>query len=147
MESSVIFWVIAFVILSLVEFATMQLVSIWFAAGSLVALLLALLKCPLWAQGVGFFVTAIILLILTRPILKKIMVKKPVPTNVDLDIGKTAVVTEEINNEKLTGRVSLDGVYWTARSVNNEIIPENETVVVRSIDGTKFYVEKETVQA
>jgi membrane protein implicated in regulation of membrane protease activity len=66
--------------------------------------------------------------------------KKIVPTNADLDIGRTCTVTEEIDNDKGLGRAKLDGVFWAARSESGEIIPEGTVVTVKSIDGTKLIV-------
>lgn len=140
MTGEVILWLSAFVVLVIVEFATMQFVSMWFAGGAFVSLILAACGIAFWLQALVFVLVSGILLIFTRPIVKKLMLKGIVPTNGELDIGKTALVIEEINNTKSIGRVNLSGVDWSARSSNGEDISEGSTVKVDKIDGTKLYV-------
>lgn len=134
-------WVILFIIFSITEIATTQLVSVWFAIGSLISLVSAAFGAPLWLQWIIFVISVIILLITTRPILKKIFKKNYIPTNGELDIGKTAIVIEDINNEKNTGRVQLKGVGWIARSVSGDIIPAGQTVVVVNKESNTMYVQ------
>ena len=143
MTGEVIFWLIAFIILIIVEFASLQLMSIWFAAGALVAMILAACGFPIVTQTIVFVTVSAVLLAFTRTFLKKFLHKVPVPTNSELDLGKTALVIESIDNLKMTGRVSLNGVDWSARSTANDIIDEGKTVIVDKIDGAKLYVSVE----
>ena len=134
-------WLIAFVLFAAVEFATsMALISIWFAAGSLVALVLSAFDVPLWIQLLVFILVSAILLICTRPIAKK-HAKNNIDTNIKIIIGKTAKVIEDIDNLKATGRVRLDGVDWTAISDTGEIIEKDSHVTVTKIEGSKLYVK------
>ena len=134
-----IFWVIVLVVFIVAELATVQFVSIWFAIGTVAALLCAAFGAPLWVQIIVFLAVSAVLVICTRPFVKKFQ-KNIVPTNADLDIGRTCIVTEEIDNSKNLGRAKLDGVFWAARSESGEIIPEGTTVTVKKIDGTKLIV-------
>lgn len=135
-------WMIAFIVFTAVEFATsMALVSIWFAVGSLVALVLSVLNVPLWIQLVVFIIVSAILLVSTRPIAKK-LAKNNVDTNLELNIGKTAEVMEDIDNTKAIGRVRLDGVYWSAVSQTGELIEKGTHVTVTKVEGSKLYVKK-----
>ena len=93
-------------------------------------------------QFVIFVLISLVLLIFTRPLLKKLMVKKHQPTNYDLDIGKVAIVIEPIDNSKQTGRVSLNGVDWSAKSVDNSTIENGSQVTVQNVDGSKLLVKK-----
>lgn len=138
---SILIWAIVLVITVLIEVATMQLVSIWFAVASLVALISSMFVEPL-TQFVIFVLVSVVLLIFTRPLLKKLMVKKYQPTNYDLDIGKVATVIEPIDNSKQTGRVSLNGVDWSAKSVDNSTIENGSQVTVQNVDGSKLLVKK-----
>jgi membrane protein implicated in regulation of membrane protease activity len=119
-------------------------VSIWFAAGALAALICAALKGPLWLQAIWFVVVSGVTLILTRPLVKKYVNGKSVATNADRNIGRSAVVTEKVDNLAGVGTVKLDGVLWSARSVNDAPIEEGTTVVVREIRGVKLLVEPES---
>lgn len=138
MLASAIFWIVLFVILVVAEFATVQFVTIWFAAGALVAVFLS--GFPFWIQLIAFVAVSLVLLILTRPLVKKLTKKPYVPTNADLDIGASAKVIETIDNESLKGRVSLKGVDWSARSTDGAVIQEGQTVIVDRIEGSKLFV-------
>ena len=63
-------------------------------------------------------------------------------TNYELDIGKTAVVTEDINNALSVGRVKLNGVNWDARSEDGMEISAGSIVTVKEISGSKLIVSK-----
>jgi membrane protein implicated in regulation of membrane protease activity len=136
----IIFWAVAFVILTVVELSTYQLVSIWFALSSLLSLLCAVLGFGIEVQVIVFLLASTILLIATRPFIRKFLKNRNVPTNVELDIGKVAVVIEEINNG-ISGRVRLNGVDWAARSTDNSVINVGENVTVEQIDGAKLIVK------
>ena len=134
-------WLAAFILFTAVEFATsMALISIWFAVGSLAALILSALDVPLWIQLLAFILVSAILLVCTRPIAKR-HAKNNVDTNLELNIGKTARVIEDIDNSKAAGRVKLDGVDWTAVSDTGEFIEKGSHVTVTKIEGSKLYVK------
>ena len=73
---------------------------------------------------------------------KRIMDFKKVSTNSDRNIGKRALVVAEINNKKETGEVKVYSMIWTARSIDDTIIPENSEVIIESIKGVKLIVNK-----
>ncbi len=137
-------WLVAMVVLLIVEAVVPGLISIWFAAGALVALVFSLFGAPLWLQFVVFLVVSIALLALTRPFAKKYVNGKTQPTNADRIIGKECIVTEEIDNLRGTGAVSVDGKIWTAR-LNREAgsVPAGRVVEAVRIDGVKLIVTDE----
>ena len=140
-SAEVIFWIVALVAFVIVEAVTVGLASIWFAIGALAALLCAALHGPLWLQVLWFLVVSTATLIITRPLVKKYVNGRTVATNADRNIGRTAVVTERIDNMAGTGAVRLDGLVWTARSLDEErTIEADRQVVVREIRGNKVYV-------
>lgn len=142
------FWLIVMVMFLVVEAATVGLVCIWFAVGSLAALLAAMCGAQLWLQIVLFLVASAATLYFTRPLVKRYVNSKVEPTNADMVIGKECRVTETVDNIAGTGAVYVDGKTWTARSENDEVIPEGTLVTAKSIDGVKLIVaapEKETV--
>lgn len=136
----VIFWGVLFAITAVVEAMSVQLVSIWFSLSALITMFFALTDLSFSTQLLIFFILSVVLLIATRPFVKKVISLKAVSTNYELDIGKTARVTEEINAAAMTGRVILDGVSWQAKSENGEIIPEGHAVIVKNIDSTTLVV-------
>lgn len=133
-------WVGAIVVFGILEGVTAQLVSIWFVAGSLAALISVPLGAPQWLQFVIFFAVSLIVLIALRPLVKKRLTPKIEKTNADKCIGQDAIVTEEINNIVPTGQVKADGNVWTARSSDGSIIPKDSIVTVEKIEGVKLIV-------
>ena len=133
-------WLIAMVLFLVVEAVTVGLVCIWFAAGSLVALLGAMLGAPVWLQVLIFLVVSAVTLYYTRPLVKKYVNNKVEPTNADIVIGKECRVTERIDNIAGTGAVYVDGKTWTARGEDDTPIAEGELVTAVRIDGVKLIV-------
>jgi membrane protein implicated in regulation of membrane protease activity len=81
------------------------------------------------------------MLLLTRKFVKKFLARtKEQATNLELYYDKTAIVVEEINNVNATGAVKINGLVWTARSENNEIIEKDAVVIFKKIDGNKAIV-------
>ena len=138
-----VFWLIAMVVLLIIEAVVPGLISIWFALGAFAALIAALFHAPPWLQLVWFLVVSILTLLLTRPFVKKYVNNRVTPTNADMSIGKDAVVTEKIDNLGETGAVRLDGKVWSARMADENASAEvGETVRILRIEGVKLIVEK-----
>ena len=134
-------WLIAMVLLLIVEAVVPGLISIWFALGALAALLAALLHAPLWLQIVWFLVVSIAALCLTRPLAKKYVNARTQPTNADMLVGKECVVKETINNLQGTGAVSVAGKVWTARTEDDNVVIEaNSLTRIVKIEGVKLIV-------
>lgn len=136
--AAIIFWSVLLIIAVAAELATQQLVSIWFAAGSLGALIAASAGASVTIQLVIFAALSLLLLIFTRPIVRKALSFGIKDTNAKLDIGKLAVVIQEINPEKGTGRVRLGDADWMAVAAPEIVIPEGTTVRIERIDGAKL---------
>lgn len=136
-----LFWGIAFIVFLIIEFAISGLVSVWFAVGSLGASVVALFGGPIWLQVVVFFALTVVVLLVLRPLSKKYINNKAVPTNANSLIGKQAVVKKEIDNINSTGLVEVDGVEWTARSESGEIIEVDKIVEIVKIEGVKVIVK------
>lgn len=133
-----ILWGVILIIMVIAELSTLQMISIWFAAGALGAFIASFFISFVWQFAI-FTILSALLLILTRPFFKKVA-KSPQPTNAELDIGKSAVVIEEIDSVKGTGRASLNGVDWRVVSNTNEVIPKDSVVTVEAIQGSKLLV-------
>ena len=142
-SGTIAFLVVALVVFLIVEAVTAGLVSIWFVFGSLVALICAALGAAVWLQIFWFVIVSVATLVLTRPLVKRYVDSRSVATNADRSIGRTAVVTERIDNLAASGAVKLDGVVWTARSTDDAVaIETGERVTVRAIEGVKLIVER-----
>ena len=140
-----IFWLVLFVVLLVVEIATMGLTTVWFAGGALIAFFAAYIHWGIGLQIVLFLAVSILLLVLTRPIAVKYFNQEREKTNVDSLIGQNAVVLEEINTIKATGRVEVNGMEWSAKTEHTEIIEVNTVVSIKGIQGVKLIVEKAEV--
>ena len=142
-EMMTIIWIAAIIIFGIAEAATAGLVSIWFVAGAVAALLSLELGAVLWLQIVVFLAVSIAALIATRPLAHKMLDKTIVPTNADRVLHHTAKVTETIDNENTTGAVYIDGKTWTARSEDGDVIARGSMVTIVRMEGVKLFVRKE----
>lgn len=140
-ENMSVFWVILIVLFAVVEAMTAGLTCIWFGVGAVAALISAFFDAQIWLQFVWFLVVSIASLVATRPLVRKYVDTVKQPTNADMVIGRTALVTEDIDNVAGTGAVSVGGKVWTARSESGEAIAVGATVTVVRIEGVKLIVE------
>lgn len=139
-------WFILLVVFLLAEAASVAVVSLWFAAGALVAMVASWLGAQLWLQVVLFVVVSGALLAALRPIIKKLFKPKLTRTNVDAVIGSAGMVTGSINNALSQGQIKLGAMEWTARSTSGEPIEEGTQVVVDRVEGVKVFVSPAEVK-
>lgn len=136
-------WLVLLVVLIIIEIATLGLTTIWFAGGAFAGLLGALFGFSIAVQVAVFCIVSAVLLFITRPIAVKYFNKTRERTNVDRLIGRTAVVTQDIDNTLGTGEVVAAGMIWTARaSVESHKIIKGDTVEILNISGAKLIVRK-----
>ena len=147
MDLVAILWLVLLVVFLIVEASTVTLVSLWFAAGSLAALLASLLGGPLWLQVLLFLAVSTLSLIALRPLFRKFIRPKLTATNVDSVIGSTGLVTIAVDNVSAAGQVKLGAMVWTARSTSGAPIPEGTLVKVDRIEGVKVFVSPAEVPA
>lgn len=137
-----IVWLALLIIFAVAEAATVGLTSVWFAVGSLGALVCALAGGNIWLQLGIFIVLSLVCLVALRPLAKKYLNTRVEPTNADRVIGQEARVTQDIDNIQGTGAVTIGGVTWTARSEHDTPIPAGAMVRVLRIEGVKVIVEE-----
>lgn len=141
MNWGILIWFGVMLIFLVVEAACpIHLVSIWFAAGALVAMIAAALHAQMWLQITLFIVVSAVLLASLWPFTRRFLKPKLAKTNVDAVIGQRGHVTEDIDNIDATGQVKLGGMYWTARSVSGQRIPKGTLVQVERIEGVRAFV-------
>lgn len=148
MELVAIIWLgllVAFLIVEAV--CAVHLVSLWFAAGALAALLIWMLHGPVWLQIAVFLAVSCALLYALWPLTKKFFNPKLTATNVDSVIGSQGLVTADINNLTATGQVKLGAMEWTARSTSGEPIPQGTKIRVDRIEGVKVFVSPAEVNS
>ena len=149
MNWAAVLWLTMIVVFLMAEASTVTLVSLWFAAGSLAAMLVALTGAGIDFQVTVFVIVAAVCLTALRPLVRKYIKPKLTKTNVDAVVGTTGLVTVAIDNVSAVGQVKLGAMYWTARSVSGDPIAEGTLVKVERIEGVKAIVSpvKETVNA
>ena len=133
-------WLAAAVIFGIVEGVTYNLVSVWFALASLIAIIVSLLGGQIWLQVVVFLAVSGALLLALWPLVKKYMKPKVVATNVDSLVGQLAHVTQDIDNVDAVGQAKVNGLEWSARSTDGEPIPKGVLVRIDRVEGAKLMV-------
>ena len=138
-----IIWLVLFVAMLIIEAIGPALVSIWFALGAVIALILSFIpEVAWWIEVIVFVVISIATLLALRPILKRYIKRNNYKTNIDSFTGKRGYVIEDITYLK-PGAVKIGDVSWTAIPVNkDEKIVENEIIEVVAVNGNKLIVKK-----
>ena len=140
-------WLALMVVFLIADAATEVMVSLWFAAGALAALVASLLGAAIWLQVVIFLAVSAALLAALRPVVRKHFTPKLTRTNVDSIIGSQGYVTADIDNVSAVGSVKLGAMEWTARSTNGAEIKAGTLVKVDKIEGVKAFVTPVDVPA
>ena len=147
MNWAAIIWLALTVVFLITEAVTVTVVSLWFAAGSLAAMVTALTGGGLAFQATVFLIISIVMLTALRPLVRKYVTPTLTPTNIDSVIGSVGIVTVQIDNISATGQVKLNGMEWTARSTSGEPIAAGTQVTVNRIEGVKIFVSPTEVAA
>lgn len=135
-------WLALIIVFLIAEAATVSIVSLWFAAGALVAMVASMLRSPLWLQIALFLVVSCLLLASLRDVVRKYFTPKLTRTNVDAIVGSEGYVTADIDNISATGTVKLGAMEWTARSSSGKLIPKGTLIRVDKIEGVKAFVSE-----
>lgn len=148
MNWAAIIWFGLLLLFVIVEAACpIHLVSIWFAAGALVAMIVSFFGGAVWLQITLFLLVACALVALLWPFIKKFLNPQLSKTNVDVIIGSQGLVTTAIDNVSAVGQVKLGAMEWTARSTSGEPIAQGTLVKVDKIEGVKAFVSPAEVSA
>ena len=134
-----IVWLALMIVFVILEASTVQLICIWFAAGSLAAMVVSLLGAAVWLQVLVFFVVSIVLFASLWPVARKKFNPKRIATNADALVGKVCRVTEAIDPLE-GGRVKVGDVTWSA--LCETAVPVGAQVKIRKVQGAKVFVEE-----
>ncbi len=134
-------WVAVTVICIIVETLTLSLTTIWFAISAFVMVFLAFTPMPFVAQLFIFIIVALLLLIFTRPLVKKKLSKNKITTNYERVIGQVAVVTKKITAID-KGSIKINGMEWTAAVKEDIVLEEGSKCTIEEIVGVTAYVRK-----
>jgi len=136
-------WLVAGVVLAILEILTPGFVLACFSFGCFVAAIAAALDFSVSWQLMIFASTTFVLFISARHIFGKLFgdQKPRYHTNVDRLVGLAAVTLEEVDEQQ--GQVKVEGETWSARSGSSEKLPAGIKVKVLRIDGNKLVVGPE----
>jgi len=137
---SIVIWGLIIIVSLIVEAETAELVAIWFTVGAIPALVCAVFETPIYIQALVFSGVSVILIFLTRPLVKKFNIKNTIPTNSDKLIGMVGVVKREIPVGG-KGEIIVSYQTWSAISNTTKVIEEGSEVVIKEIVGNKLVVE------
>ena len=129
-------WLIAAIVLVIIELLTAGFGVICFAIGALFSALVAYFTPNILWQLLTFAVVSLLAFFFLRPVFIKFLDKKTkdVKTNADALIGRVGIVSEIIDTDKNTGRVAIDGDDWKAVSADGSVINKGEKVKIVSRD-------------
>ena len=145
-----IFWCVVFIVFLVVELLTVNLVTLWFAAGALGAWIATAFTGSWIIQTAVFVVVSGLSLLALSPLAKRVGKARPEATNADRALGKEAVVTRPVVNDRGEGEVTLEGVIWSAVSETGEPLTEGERVKITDIRGVRLVcrrLEREEAEA
>lgn len=144
-----VLWIGLAVVLFIVELTTTDLVAVWFALAALVLGIVTAIfsKLSVVWQVVIFVALSALLVILTRRFVRKLLQRrKDQETNLELVVNHTAMVVEDIDNDREAGAIKINGLIWSARSADGEKIGKEALVTVCEIKGNKAIVVKKQEQ-
>jgi membrane protein implicated in regulation of membrane protease activity len=139
-----VYWLIAAVILAIGEIATTGLFLAPFAAGALVATILAAAGAGAVVEWAVFLVVSVVVLAALRPVAREHQrTRGTLKTGTAALVGQHATVVERIANAEGVGCVRLDGEIWTARAYDeDETFEPGTRVQVLEIRGATALVSE-----
>lgn len=134
-------WVALAVVTAIIEIATVEMVSIWFTAGSLCAIIAYAAKAPYWGQLIVFFVISFVFLVCFRKVcLKWVLKNVKEKTNTDALVGNVIKLTADIEEDK-SGEAEINDVVWSVKGKDGYLAKAGEHVKIVGIEGNKLIVE------
>lgn len=141
-----IVWIIIAALFIGAEVLTPGFFLLWFGVGALAAALLALIGISsVAAQTLTFLIVSIVLLIASRTIFERFLMRPSsstdLKTGVDKMVGLVGTVVEPSQGAQHEAAVKVYGSVWTAFPVEGEKpLAEGESVAIERIEGNRIYV-------
>jgi membrane protein implicated in regulation of membrane protease activity len=138
-----VIWIVAACLLAVGEIATVSFFLGPFAAGAVVAAIVALAGGGWVVSSIVFLVFSVLTLLVVRPVARRHLRQGPtLNTGPAALVGRHAIVLETIANDEGTGSARIDGEVWTARAFDDDrVIPAGERVHVIEIKGATALVD------
>lgn len=138
----IFFWLAITVVALIVEFSTANIVSIWFAGGGLISLILSAFNLAWYIHIPAFIIVSAVLLLCFRKLVIKKFNKIQVSTNAEQCVGQQFRLLSEIGFNK-AGSIKINDVVWSVETEEQMgVIPEGSLVKIVGIRGNKYIVEE-----
>ena len=138
-------WLLVAAVFVVIEIFTSGFAVACFSVGCVFGSILAACDLSLTWQVVAFAIGTFLAFLFIRPFVMKIIDRKTndngVRTNMDNIVGKTAVVTESIE-EGGYGRVKIDGDDWKAQTADGSAVEKGAKVTIVSYESIILTVKK-----
>ena len=133
-------WIILAAVMVIIEIITLGLSSIWFAAGAIGSAITAALDGPEWLQVAVFIVVSTVFLLVLKPLAKKKLNVKVVPTNAQSLVG-TKVKVQKLTDKPGIAVTRINDVEW--RITYEGEVQVGDELTVSDISGTKLVCKRE----
>ncbi len=140
-------WLALAAAFALVEGLTVQVISIWFALGSVAGMIASFFGASVTVQVLIAVIISVITLLLFRGFVVKVLKPKNTRTNADSLIGKTIVVTEKVRNVFGEGAGKINGLEWKLKSEDGSDIEAGAEAEIKAIKGVTLIVAEKTKAA
>ena len=135
-------WLSIMVVAVILEIITTDLVSIWFAFGSIVPLILSAFDVlnPIWQTTIFVVISAILIVSLRKVTMKWLFKNTNSKTNVDALIGEKHRLLETTDFETL-GKIKIKDIDWSVMGEKQQTIEKGSVVEIVKIEGNKLIVK------
>ena len=140
MTGSVILWAIIAALAIAIDLITSAFLFIWFAVGSIAAIIMKMLHFSFTIQIIVFVAVSALAMAIGYPIIKD-TIKKTVNKTATMEegyVGRIITIDEEIIER---AHIKIDGIYWTVQ-VAGEPVKKGDKVIITGIEGNKMLIEK-----
>ena len=133
-------WLILAGVFVIGEVLTAGFLIFWLGIASLIAMAVSFITDNIIIQTTVFLISSVILILATKPLVKKFAKVETTKTNAFSLIDKKGIVTKDISSINSTGQVKVEGELWSATGENDMEIPKGTEVKIKEIKGVKLIV-------
>lgn len=135
-------WLLILMVSIIAETLSRKLIVIWLAPAAVISLLLGWCGLDVWIQALAFFAVSVAAIIVSGIVRHSGAKNSGSGDGVEGTIGRTGQVLERIDNLAGCGQVEVDGQFWAARSMSEDVTFEvGCTVEVIAVEGVKLIVK------
>lgn len=134
-------WALIAIVLLILETITVDFFFLMLSVGAFATAVVAVITDSLALQVITFSVVAIVSLLFVRPWAREhVNASSGKESNVYAMHGREAIALGEITDT--SGRVKIGGEVWSARALDDIVIPAGAEVIVERIEGANAVVSE-----